>query len=271
MRITNYKRISDLKPSDLILLDSDTEGTRAITALELSKQLNKVLTNSSSTTMPLPVRRMTYRGKNLGNVYTTKQKEAVANGSFDDLFIGDYWVAPNGHTWIIVDFDSFLGTYINTQKDVISRHHIICISRDGFPAAKLHTASTTDWYKTNLFTTTLQSKIQEIADFFGATNIISHQKNVNTYGDLTQIDCPTLSMLTGTDINNSFDNKIMPYVKQLAYFIICDISDMVSIQLQTPNNTNGFLYINRDGSILLSDDATNANRTYRPFVVIAGE
>lgn len=32
-----------------------------------------------------------YRGKNLGSVFTDEQKEAVRSGTFDDLFIGDYW------------------------------------------------------------------------------------------------------------------------------------------------------------------------------------
>jgi hypothetical protein len=32
-----------------------------------------------------------YRGKYLGDTYTDAQKEAIANGSFDGLFVGDYW------------------------------------------------------------------------------------------------------------------------------------------------------------------------------------
>ena len=269
MRITDYKRISDLKPSDLILLDSDTEGTRAITALELSKQLNKVLTNSSSTTT---VRRMTYRGKNLGNVYTTKQKEAVANGSFDDLFVGDYWVAPNGHTWIIVDFDSFLNTPIDSKGTLLTRHHVVCISGDAFPSATIHSANTTEWYNTSLFTTTLQSKIKEVADFFGATNIVSHQKNSATPGDLTQIDLPTLSMITGCSISDCPDSGfIKSYLDQLPYFTF-NIGNTGSLQLQTLNsNSTGFLYIDSRKVIQKTFNAGDRSIQYRPFVVIAGE
>ena len=41
-----------------------------------------------------------YRGKNLGSVFTDEQKEAVRSGTFDDLFIGDYWNFENvSYNW----------------------------------------------------------------------------------------------------------------------------------------------------------------------------
>lgn len=35
-----------------------------------------------------------YRGKNLGTSITAAQMNAVKNGSFDDLYLGDYWALP---------------------------------------------------------------------------------------------------------------------------------------------------------------------------------
>lgn len=35
-----------------------------------------------------------YRGKNLGTSITDAQLSAIRNGTFDDLYIGDYWVLP---------------------------------------------------------------------------------------------------------------------------------------------------------------------------------
>ena len=45
-----------------------------------------------------------YRGKNLGTSVTTAQYNAIKAGTFDDLYIGDYWVI-NGKTWRIAAFD----------------------------------------------------------------------------------------------------------------------------------------------------------------------
>lgn len=37
-----------------------------------------------------------YRGKNLGSKLTNEQKNAIITGSFDDLYIGDYWEGSMG-------------------------------------------------------------------------------------------------------------------------------------------------------------------------------
>lgn len=41
-----------------------------------------------------------YRGKNLGDHVTDEQVTAMRNGTFNDLFIGDYWKI-NSITWDI--------------------------------------------------------------------------------------------------------------------------------------------------------------------------
>lgn len=47
-----------------------------------------------------------FRGKNLGTSVTAAQLAAIADGSFNDLYVGDYWVI-NGINWRIADFDYF--------------------------------------------------------------------------------------------------------------------------------------------------------------------
>ena len=47
-----------------------------------------------------------FRGKNLGTSYTAAQSSQVTAGTFDDLFVGDYWVI-NGVYWRIEDFDPY--------------------------------------------------------------------------------------------------------------------------------------------------------------------
>jgi len=61
-------------------------------------------------------------GKYLGDTYTDTQKEAIANGTFDGLNIGDYWII-NDITWRIVDFDY----YYNVGDTAFTKHHVIIV------------------------------------------------------------------------------------------------------------------------------------------------
>ena len=63
-----------------------------------------------------------YRGKNLGTSVTTAQYNAIKAGTFDDLYIGDYWVI-NGVTWRIADFDYFL----NCGDRPCTTHHAVIV------------------------------------------------------------------------------------------------------------------------------------------------
>ena len=49
-----------------------------------------------------------YRGKSLGTSVSPEQYLAIANGSFDDMFVGDYWTV-DGVLYRIAAFDYHLG------------------------------------------------------------------------------------------------------------------------------------------------------------------
>lgn len=61
-------------------------------------------------------------GKYLGDTYTNEQKQAIANGSFNGLHIGDYWTI-NGVIWRIADFDY----YYNVGDTAFTKHHVIIV------------------------------------------------------------------------------------------------------------------------------------------------
>ena len=63
-----------------------------------------------------------YRGKSLGSTVTTAQYAAIKAGTFDDLYIGDYWTI-GGVNYRIAAFDYYLNsgdtllcTYRTTTK-----------------------------------------------------------------------------------------------------------------------------------------------------------
>ena len=77
-----------------------------------------------------------FRGKNLGTSYTAAQSSQVTAGTFDDLFVGDYWVI-NGVNWRIADFDP----YYRCGDNISLGHHIAVV-----PDTNLYS---TKWNETN--------------------------------------------------------------------------------------------------------------------------
>lgn len=66
-----------------------------------------------------------YRGKFLGNYVTDEQYAAIAAGTFDDLYIGDYWTI-NGVTYRIAAFDYYYNTGENID-DRCTQHHVTLV------------------------------------------------------------------------------------------------------------------------------------------------
>ena len=63
-----------------------------------------------------------YRGKNLGSSVTAEQYAAIAAGTFDDLYIGDYWTI-GGVTYRIAAFDY----YLQTGDTPCTDHHVTLV------------------------------------------------------------------------------------------------------------------------------------------------
>lgn len=63
-----------------------------------------------------------YRGKNLGTSVTAAQWAAIADGSFTDLYIGDYWTIGDV-TYRIAAFDY----YYRTGDTVCDTHHVTLV------------------------------------------------------------------------------------------------------------------------------------------------
>ena len=114
------------------ILDGDAAGNLANRVVELEN------------THYAAQHRNIYRGKNLGTSITNAQKEAIKNGTFDDIYIGDYWILKD-HKWLVADMDYMSHNY----------HHLVLIpdeplyehqgssvldTRTGYPVSSLHSS-----------------------------------------------------------------------------------------------------------------------------------
>lgn len=111
-----------------------------------------------------------YRGKSLGSSVTDAQKAAIADGSFDDLYIGDYWTI-GGTDWVIADMDYFY----NTGSTALTKHHLVMLPRKPLYNAVMNTAgNTTGGYANSTMRTSgLDNAKTTITNAFGAM-VLSH-------------------------------------------------------------------------------------------------
>ena len=103
-----------------------------------------------------------YRGKSLGSTVTTAQYAAIKAGTFDDLYIGDYWTI-GGVNYRIAAFDY----YLNSGDTSCNTHHVVIVpdtclyntqmhntSSGGYEAGAANTTAGgyvgSDMYKSNL-------------------------------------------------------------------------------------------------------------------------
>lgn len=99
-----------------------------------------------------------YRGKYLGDHVTDAQWAEIRAGTFNDLFIGDYWTI-DGRDYLIAHFDYCM----NFKSDVVpavTSHHVVMVPRNVLYIQKMHDPEAsdadivgyayTDMYKTGL-------------------------------------------------------------------------------------------------------------------------
>ncbi len=122
-----------------------------------------------------------YRGKNLGTSVTAAQWAAIADGSFTDLYIGDYWVI-DGVNWRIAAFDY----YYKTGDISCTTHHVVIVPDAAlYSHAMNNTNITTGGYiGSKMYTEGLAEAKTKINSAFGSNHILSHrQQLVNAVTD----------------------------------------------------------------------------------------
>lgn len=81
-----------------------------------------------------------YRGKSLGSTVTTAQYAAIKAGTFDNLYIGDYWTI-GGVNYRIAAFDY----YLNSGDTNCTTHHVVIVPDTCLYNAQMHNTSSGGW------------------------------------------------------------------------------------------------------------------------------
>lgn len=114
-----------------------------------------------------------WRGKYLGDKLTDAQSAAIRDGSFKDLWLGDYWTI-DGVNYRIMDFDY----WYQSGDTACTTHHVVVVPDTVLYNAQMNTTNvTTGGYNGSAMrTSNLNSAKTTIKNAFGASHILSHRE-----------------------------------------------------------------------------------------------
>lgn len=183
LNIENAKKFGDLAaittaPDNALLLIHDGNGVKTISAANLKKDIKALVDTAQATinaiaTTGAGAHNAIYRGKSLGTAVTEAQWAAIKAGTFEDMYIGDYWTI-GGVTYRIAAFNY----YYNTGDTACTKNHITLV-----PDANMYTHVMNDtnittgaYVGSKMYTEGLTQAKTTINSAFGEAHILNHRQ-----------------------------------------------------------------------------------------------
>ena len=236
VNLSELTQINELVSGNKLLIGT-AEGNKAIAAED-------ALFAMLDSFAPVELRRVIFRGKNLGTALTAVQKAAIKAGSFKGRFLGDYW-SIGGRIWRIVDMDY----WYNCGDTAFTSHHLVIMPDEALYNAQMNTTNVTtggyvgsEMYKTNM----ANAKTIVNAAFQGSVlthrehlcNAVANGKQSGGAWFDSSIELPSEIMMYGhihfgnASDGNTIPNIYTPSKTQLALFMVCPrfITDRSHVQ-----------------------------------------
>jgi hypothetical protein len=148
------------------------EGTRTLRQTETTNWLRKLMISGDGAGFHNSI----YRGKFLGNEVTSKQWDRIADGTFEDMYIGDYWTI-NGTTYLIAAFNY----YLNSGDTNLTTNHVTLVPAGSMYDHRMNPTDTTagGYAGSEMRTSGLdQARTKIYADFAG--HVVNHRRYLST-------------------------------------------------------------------------------------------
>ena len=128
------------------------------------------------------------RFKNLGTAATSDIHAAIKAGTFDDIFVGDYFMVGNNPIY----FGAF-DWYLNSGDTICSEHHALLVPGNNLYTYHMNATNTTEggYVGSDMYKNGLTQAKQFFSDAFGAAHILNHRQylvNAVTDGKPTGVD-----------------------------------------------------------------------------------
>lgn len=116
MRLSQYPKTETLAANSYLITDHPSNGTKAVIPKDLMKNLlsftdRDMFFSFLDEIATITLRRKIFRGKNLGDSITEEQNEAIKDGSFKGMFVGDYWEIGEDF-FVIYDMDYYISSNV---------------------------------------------------------------------------------------------------------------------------------------------------------------
>lgn len=174
-RITDLTEATTLAQTDAIAVDG-ASGTRKLSMTQAFGRLADTFAQNAY------FHRNVYRGQNLGRSFTNDQKNAIRSGTFDNLYIGDYWT-DGGTDWIITDMDYWYGIGRNSAT-LVKTHHVNIIPRLPMGTSVMNTnATNTGGYIGANIRTKFAAIVSQVNNFFGGGSLLNAPRPFSSQTD----------------------------------------------------------------------------------------
>lgn len=194
MKITEYPLATFFDTGDVIIKDG-TNGTKKMPATDLMYALFDGVPEMHN---------QIYRGKNLGSTITSSQKQDIANGTFHDLWVGDYWEDSSGIKYRIMHFDY----YYRVGEPSITYHHAFVMPDKAFENRVFNATDNYSGYQnSDIYKTGLNTAKAKFQAFFSdaVKEHPSHYCSASSNKDFTKsyawhdvtVDLPEIYMFGG--------------------------------------------------------------------------
>lgn len=221
-----------------------------------------------------------YRGKNLGTQFTAEMSANIKNGTFKDLYCGDYLVI-NGTTYRFMDLD-----YLYKTGDIsLETHHILVVPDAPMYNHVMNDTDTTSggYVGSKMYISGLDQALAKIKADFGESHIVTYRNLlVNTVSNgissnwawySRQIDLMNEEMVYGTRVwsqasQNGLDtgtNKSQLAAFKHNYSLIS--SCRLWYWLRAVHSSVHFCYVGSDGAAAYHD--TSDASGVRPCFLIS--
>ena len=173
-----YEVTADVDSGETLVVGTNISATTVgseLTALNNSlNNLQDDLTTSLSNVMAdnAGAHNAIFRGKSLGTSVTAEQWAAISAGTFDDLFVGDYWTI-NSKVYRIAGFDIFL----HRGDTALKTHHAVILPDANMYDAQMNSTDTTTggYYGSAMKTSNLASALSTVQTDFGSSHILTRR------------------------------------------------------------------------------------------------
>ena len=249
----------------------NTENGKAV-AENTQNIINRVPFIGSSWIANIPeMHRNIFRGQSLGSSVTAAQLAAIDDGSFDDLYVGDYWTI-NSTVYRIADMDRYYGI----GDTALAKHHLVIVPDEPLNSVKqmnnglystgaLRTTGLTDAKST--INTDFPDMVLTYRNFFEAYSSTSDDwKNAD-------IEIMSQSMVFGNWVQ-SYTTGYLPHrvdVTPLALFALAPkfIVTSTDYWLRDQDQRNArYLFVVMSNGLIADNEASLVEAGVRPFFLL---